>query len=213
MKGLFSLRQHAVLQTSKVRKYALYETLLFLLLLPLLPSSYLGSHLLLGVLLSSQTNFAGRLYLSERRLPAPLASPSIIPASLQRGVSYCSPNRVINPARGNELRVTPASNHTHSHTHTEPRVCVCVWETKRGSGSFSIRSPEPTALISVGVCCVHAPTDGQTEINRRVAVIFPRAAFTLIPSLPLFRRQTGAGGKKQSSNPDFLETKGIYSTV
>ena len=72
------------------------------------------------------------LYLLQQEADAPSLAPSLpssssscplILLSLQWGVSYCSPNRVINPARGNELRVTPAST-----TQLALCVFVCVWE-------------------------------------------------------------------------------------
>lgn len=74
----------------------------------------------------------GSFYLSEQEAEAPtlpiflsLLSPAhpSISLFLQWGVSYCSPNRVINPARGNELRVTPAST-----TQLALRVHVCASE-------------------------------------------------------------------------------------
>lgn len=70
------------------------------------------------------------LFISRSRRPmlppspsSSLCFPPLIPLLLQWGVSYCSPNRVINPARGNELRVTPAST-----TQLALRVHVCATE-------------------------------------------------------------------------------------
>lgn len=70
------------------------------------------------------------LFISRSRRPklppspsSSLCFPPLIPLFLQWGVSYCFPNRVINPARGNELRVTPAST-----TQLALRVHVCASE-------------------------------------------------------------------------------------
>lgn len=113
--------------------------------LHLFPFSSLSPNLKIHIHLCTPPLFcllpAPVLFISRSRRPdlppspsSSLCFPPLIPLFLQWGVSYCSPNRVINPARGNELRVTPAST-----TQLALRVHVCAAEIDKLCISLCVR--------------------------------------------------------------------------